>query len=55
MPVGSPTYFEGEPDKIDNLFGFVYAKVVAPDIKTPILPFRSKMNGVRVTRYPTGS
>jgi hypothetical protein len=56
MPVGTPHYFEGEPKYIDNLFGFVFAKVEAPlDLKTPILPVRIKKSGASTTIYPVGS
>ena len=38
LPVGNPTWFEGDSKNIKDLFGFVYTKVYAPNIHTPILP-----------------
>jgi hypothetical protein len=56
MPVGTPQYFEGEPKYIENLFGFVFAKIEAPaDLKTPILPVRIKKSGASTTIFPVGS
>lgn len=40
MPVGNPTYVEGDID-LDNSFGFFYADIVTPsDIHIPILPVK---------------
>jgi len=45
MPVGNPTYFEGQKD-INEIFGFVKVKVKAPEsLKSPILPYKIKRNG----------
>jgi hypothetical protein len=57
MPVGKPTYFEGDIRKIDsNAFGFFYCEIIAPDdIKHPILQTRVKINGVTKTIAPIGS
>jgi hypothetical protein len=57
MPVGNPTYFEGDIRKIDpNAFGFFYCKIIAPDdIKHPILQTHIKTkNGLR-TIAPIGT
>ncbi len=57
MPIGMPTYFNGDIRKIDpNAFGFFYCKVIAPnDIKHPILQTRVKINGINKTIAPIGS
>ena len=57
MPVGNPTFFEGDIRKIDlNAFGFFYCKIIAPnDIKHPILQTRVKINGTYKTIAPIGS
>jgi hypothetical protein len=55
MPIGNPTYFVGQFKKIKDLFGFVKVKVLAPDMRTPILPVRVRVNGIISTLYPTGS
>jgi hypothetical protein len=57
MPIGTPTYFEGNIRKIDpNAFGFFYCEIIAPeDIKHPILQTHVKTKaGVR-TIAPIGS
>jgi hypothetical protein len=57
MPVGNPTYFEGDISKIDpNAFGFFYCKIKAPDnLLHPILQTRVKTNeGIR-TIAPLGN
>jgi DNA polymerase type B, organellar and viral len=56
MPVGNPTYFEGDIRKIDpNAFGFFYCKIIAPDnLEHPILQTHVKTsNGIR-TMAPLG-
>jgi DNA polymerase type B, organellar and viral len=57
MPVGLPTYFEGDIRKIDeNAFGFFYCKIIAPDdIKHPILQTHVKTNNGMRTIAPIGS
>jgi DNA polymerase type B, organellar and viral len=57
MPVGVPTYFNGDITKIDeNTFGFFYCKITAPDnILHPILQTRVKINGITKTIAPIGS
>ena len=57
MPIGNPTYFEGDILKIDpNAFGFFYCEIIAPeDIKHPILQTHVKTdNGMR-TISPIGT
>jgi hypothetical protein len=57
MPVGNPTFFEGDIRKIDeNAFGFFYCKIKAPDdILHPILQTHVKTkNGTR-TISPIGT
>ena len=57
MPVGNPTYFNGNIRLIDpNAFGFFYCEVIAPDnIKHPILQTHVKTNkGIR-TIAPIGT
>lgn len=56
MPIGEPTYFEGDPTAyIKKLFGFVFVEVTSPNKRTPILPHRKVINGVLTTIYPTGT
>lgn len=58
MTVGKPIKFEGNPDNVKDLFGFVYADVTCPlHIKTPIIPYkvRSKTGGIINVIYPVGS
>lgn len=57
MPVGIPTYFNGNILKInENTFGFFYCKITAPDsILHPILQTRVKINGVTKTIAPIGT
>jgi hypothetical protein len=57
MPVGSPTFFQGNIRKINNnAFGFFYCEIIAPDdIKHPILQTRVKINGVTKTIAPIGT
>jgi hypothetical protein len=57
MPIGNPTYFNGNIRLIDpNAFGFFYCEVIAPDnIKHPILQTHVKTNkGIR-TIAPIGT
>jgi DNA polymerase type B, organellar and viral len=57
MPIGTPTYFEGDIRKIvQNPFGFFYCEITAPDdIKHPILQTHVKTdNGIR-TLSPIGT
>ena len=54
MPIGKPTYIEGSEMSLSEIFGFVYVKVHAPDLNTPILPYKSNTPPFS-TRYPTGS
>jgi DNA polymerase type B, organellar and viral len=57
MPVGSPTFFQGDIRKINsNAFGFFYCEIIAPDdITHPIIQTHVKTkNGTR-TISPIGS
>lgn len=57
MPVGLPTYFEGDISTIDpNAFGFFYCKITTPEfLEHPIIQTRVKTeSGVR-TIAPLGS
>jgi DNA polymerase type B, organellar and viral len=57
VPVGKPEFFEGDPKlRFKNLFGFVLARVDAPPIERPILPYKiTNKNGSQSTIYPTGT
>jgi DNA polymerase elongation subunit (family B) len=57
LPVGSPTYFEGNIRLIDkNAFGFFYCKIESPkDILHPILQTHVKVNGTISTVSPIGT
>lgn len=57
MPVGNPTYFEGDIRSIDsNAFGFFYCKIKAPDnIQHPIIQTRVKTNNGIRTMSPIGT
>jgi hypothetical protein len=57
MPVGFPTYFEGDILKIDkNAFGFFSVKITAPhDIKHPILQTHIKTDHGTRTISPIGT
>jgi hypothetical protein len=57
MPIGLPSYFEGDITAIDqNAFGFFYCKIIAPDnIKHPIIQTRVKINGGIRTMAPLGT
>jgi hypothetical protein len=56
MPVGTPTFFEGDIRKIDsNAFGFFYCEIIAPDnILHPILQTHVKTNNGMRTLSPIG-
>jgi len=57
MPVGFPTYFNGDILKLDaNAFGFFYCKIIAPDdILHPILQTHVKTNNGTRTVSPIGT
>jgi hypothetical protein len=57
MPVGSPTYFEGNINLIDNKpFGFFYVNVKCPnDLNKPILQLRLKTSNGLQTVAPVGT
>jgi len=57
MPIGVPTYFEGDVLKFDpNAFGFFYCKIIAPDdILHPILQTHVKTNNGTRTLAPIGT
>jgi DNA polymerase type B, organellar and viral len=57
MPIGVPTYFEGDISIIDpNAFGFFYCKIIAPDnIKHPILQTHVKTKSGLRTIAPKGT
>jgi hypothetical protein len=57
MPVGTPTYFEGNIRAIDpNAFGFFYCEIIAPDeIKHPIIQTHVKTNNGIRTISPIGT
>jgi hypothetical protein len=56
MPIGVPTYFEGDIRTIDpQAFGFFFCNIIAPDnIKHPILQSHVKTNGGIRTIAPIG-
>jgi hypothetical protein len=57
MPIGNPTYFDGDIRKIDlNAFGFFYCRITAPDdIKHPIIQTHVKINNMVRTIAPIGT
>ena len=57
MPVGKPTYFEGDILKIDpNAFGFFYCRVITPkNLKHPILQTHIKTKNGERTVSPLGT
>jgi hypothetical protein len=57
MPIGNPTYFNGNIRKIDsNAFGFFYCEIIAPDnLKHPILQTHVKINNMTRTIAPIGT
>jgi hypothetical protein len=56
MPIGKPTYFNGNIRLIDpNAFGFFYCEIIAPDdIKHPIIQTHVKTNNGIRTISPLG-
>jgi hypothetical protein len=56
MPIGVPTYFEGNIRAIDpNAFGFFFCNIIAPDnIKHPIIQTHIKTSGGIRTIAPLG-
>jgi len=56
MPIGFPTYFDGDIRVIDpNAFGFFYCNIIAPDnLKHPILQTHVKINNMTRTIAPLG-
>lgn len=57
MPIGVPTYFEGDIKLVDpNAFGFFYCKIIAPDnIKHPVIQTHVKINNMVRTIAPVGN
>jgi len=57
MPIGNPTYFEGNIRAIDpTAFVFFYCNIIAPDnIKHPILQTHVKINNMTRTIAPIGN
>jgi len=57
MPVGKPTYFEGNIRLLNNnAFGFFYCKIIAPDnLDHPILQTHVKTSGGIRTIAPLGA
>jgi hypothetical protein len=57
MPVGSPTFFQGDIRKINpRAFGFFYCEIIAPEnILHPIIQTRVKIHGVTKTIAPIGA
>ena len=57
MPIGKPTYFEGNIRLIDsNAFGFFYCNIIAPDnLKHPIIQTHVKINNMTRTIAPIGT
>nr|YP_009487183.1 hypothetical protein [Russula compacta]AWB36085.1 hypothetical protein [Russula compacta] len=57
MPVGTPTFFEGDIRKVDpNAFGFFFCKIIYPEnLKHPIIQTRVKINNSVRTIAPLGS
>jgi hypothetical protein len=56
MPIGSPTYFEGNIRAIEkDAFGFFYCNIIAPDnLKHPIIQTHVKINNMTRTVAPLG-
>jgi hypothetical protein len=52
MPVGIP--FHTYNKNLNEIFGFVRAKIVAPAINIPVLPCRVMVNGVEKLIFPIG-
>jgi hypothetical protein len=63
MPIGDPTYFEGNIisnkefwTNNEKPFGFFYVKIQAPkNMKEPILQIKRKINNLTRTIAPIGS
>ena len=58
VPVGNPTFFEGNPKMLwPSFFGFAYVEVTCPTtITKPILPHKYiNTDGSMSTIYPTGT
>lgn len=57
MPIGNPTYFEGNIFKKDpDAFGFFYCEIIAPDnLKHPIIQTHVKINSTIRTIAPIGT
>ena len=57
MPIGTPTYFEGNIRAIDpDAFGFFYCEIIAPDnIEHPIIQTHVKTNNGIRTMAPLGT
>jgi hypothetical protein len=56
MPVGYPTYFEGDISYINkDAFGFFEVNVITPKTELPILPYKNILKGHSTTLFPTGS
>ena len=53
MPIGIPNYSLNK--NINEIFGFVKAKVTAPSIRIPVLPCRVKLNGTTKLCFPIGT
>jgi hypothetical protein len=56
MPIGFPTYFEGDIRSINpDAFGFFYCNIIAPDnLKHPIIQTHVKINNMIRTIAPIG-
>jgi hypothetical protein len=52
MPVGIPVHTFTK--NLNEIFGFVRAKIIAPAINIPVLPCRVKLNGVQKLIFPIG-
>jgi hypothetical protein len=57
MPIGFPTYFDGNIRQIDpKAFGFFFCKIIAPDnILHPIIQTHVKINNMTRTIAPIGT
>lgn len=55
MPVGTPRPYNIE-NGLNSFFGIAYAKVSCPNtLKIPVLPLKTKINGVEKLIFPTGT
>jgi hypothetical protein len=52
MPVGIPVHTFSK--NLNEIFGFVRAKIITPAINIPVLPCRVKVNGVQKLIFPIG-